>query len=124
MAEVLSALGMLAAFVLVLVLAYLATKWLGKRYGGRPGGSAGNIKILDRASLGPDRCLYIVEAGGKTLLIGATSQRIDALSELDPEALLPPAQETPFASTLKTVLKNGWAVGGGNGGNTGEGDDQ
>lgn len=115
MPEVLTALGMLVLFVLVLALAYLATKWIGKRYGGRIGGSSGNIKILDRAALGPDRSLYIVEAAGKTLLIGATQQRIETLCELDPEALPPPAQEEPsaFASTLKSVLKDGWGVGGG-----------
>jgi flagellar biogenesis protein FliO len=44
---------------------------------------SGYIKIVDRANLGPDRTLYIIEAAGKTLLLGITAQKIERLAQLD-----------------------------------------
>lgn len=112
--EVLQALGLLVVFVLVLVLAYFTTKWVGKRYGGgAAGGMAGNIRVVDRVTLGPDWMLCIVEAAGKTMLLGVTQQRIEKLCDVEASELLPPRQgdTAPFAAALKNALDKGWGIG-------------
>lgn len=112
--EILSALGLLVVFVLVLVCAYYATKWIGKRYSGQLGGTSGNIKVLDKISLGQDRMLFIIEAAGETMLIGVTPQHIEKLGDVSPEALLPTSQggTVSFVDTLRQTMKDGWGIGG------------
>jgi len=116
--EFLSALGLLAVLILVLVLAYFTTRWVGKHYGGGgiAGGASGSIRVVDKLMLGPDRMLCIVQTAGKTLLLGITQQRIEMLCELDEAALTFPERGTvpSFADMFKTVLektKNGKADG-------------
>ena len=87
MPEVLSALGMLIAFVLILYLAYAATKWLGKRQMIQGGGLGKNIRLIDRYMLGQDKSLCIVEVGGRLMLIGVSGQHIEKICDLDPERI-------------------------------------
>ena len=86
----------LLCLVLVLVLAYQSIRLLGRRVGSA-GSAAGSIKVLDRLPLAQDQTLYIVEAAGKTLLLGATPQGVRLVCELDPSALpkTPPANQGP-----------------------------
>ena len=55
--SVLSMIGALVIFILILVLAYFATKYIGRRYG-TTGASGGRyVEVLERVAFGPDRCL-------------------------------------------------------------------
>ncbi|MEA5010151.1 MAG: flagellar biosynthetic protein FliO [Angelakisella sp.] len=109
---VLSALFMLIVFIGVLVLAYLATKFIGKRYS-VPGLSANNIKIIDKVYFGQDRALIIVQVTGKTLLIGTTAHHIEKICDIDAELLNKPEPRSPqaFSQTFKQVLNNNWGIG-------------
>lgn len=73
---------------LVLALLY-GVLWLVRRYYGRgaaPSRGAA-IVLMQSAQLGPGRSLHLVGVGSKTLLLGATSQQVSLLAELDPEDL-------------------------------------
>ena len=106
---ILSVLGGLFLFLLVLVLAWLCSRWLGARFG--TGAAAGkSIEVLERMTAGPDRTLLILRAGGKVFLVGSTSRHFDFIGELDAaefENRPGPAERTPapFASALQSALK-------------------
>lgn len=77
----------------VCLLAWVALRWASRR--GLGFGARGQrVKVLERVPLDPRRSLYLVEVGGKVLLLGAgdgASPRL--LTELDP-ADLPEVAET------------------------------
>ena len=120
---ILSLVGAIFLFILVLLLAYLTTRWLGRRYGSQKAG--GRIRILERTAIGPDRLLVIVRVEEKVWLLGVTSHQISSIGELDPElfedeelfetehtgifgmAHLPQLGKSDFAKTLQDALK-GW----------------
>lgn len=105
-----SVLGVLIGFAVILYLAYMATKIMGKRMTVNSRGNK-NIKILESVSLGQNKALMIVEVTGKTLLIGITSNEITLLSELDGENFKieeneKNAETMDFSKALKKVLEN------------------
>lgn len=108
---VLSLLGGLFLFVLVLVLAWYCSRWLGGRFGFSAAG--GTVRVLERVMVGPDRSLLVVRAGEDVLLLGVTPQHIERLCDLDPD-LYPEEEEpgaaakaTDFSAALQNAVK-GW----------------
>lgn len=98
--------GTLLLFVVILYLAYLTTKMIGKRYSlGNTGNK--NLKILDNMGIGQDKSLAIVEAGGKTVLIGISREHIEYICDVDKTQLVKddksqnPASAFEFAEILK-----------------------
>ena len=65
----------------VCALAWFGLRWLSRRAFAL--GGKGPIKVLARTALEPRRTLYVVEVGGKTLLIGAGEGPLATLAELD-----------------------------------------
>lgn len=111
---VLSLLGGLFLFVLVLVLAWYCSRWLGGRFGFSATG--GTVRVLERVMIGPDRSLLVVKAGEEVLLLGVTPQHIERLGELDP-ALYPEREGSEaasgvpdFSAALQNAIK-GWIPG-------------
>lgn len=112
---VLSLLGGLLLFILVLVLAWLCTRWLGGYYRTR-GTPGGTIRVLERTAIGPDRTLVIVRAGERVWLLGVTPQNITPIGELPSEDY--PEEETPdtplgsmdFTAAFQDAVKK-WAPG-------------
>ena len=99
----------LLVFVLILYLAYFATKKMGKRLSFKGVGNK-NIKIVESVSLGQNKAIMIIESAGKTLLIGMTQNEITLISELDGEKLIPSENETSgqtmeFSKAFKKVLE-------------------
>lgn len=90
--DVFSLLGMLAIVVLVLILAYWATRWIGA-YGARASGTgfrtlaggAGRFRILAQLSLGRAERLVLARVGDRCYLLGVTANRITLLRELEGE---------------------------------------
>ena len=79
-------LSVFISLAIVLVLAWLALKFLAGRMGSL-GFSGKNIRLVETMPLGYRRSLHIVEVGGKVLLIGSTEGGVTLLAELDPDAL-------------------------------------
>ena len=111
--SLLSLVWMLVCVLVVIVLAYLFTRYVASRGGtlGVPGGSE-RFRVLARLPLGREQSAALVKAGEKYLLLGVTASKITVLKELTPaeaEAVyaLPPDQPAPpsFGEALRTVLK-------------------
>lgn len=80
-------LGMLATVVLVLVLAWLCTRWLaGMRLGVGPRqGGERRMQVVDRLSLGKDVGLILVRLGERYVLLGVSPSGVTQLRELTEE---------------------------------------
>ncbi len=104
--DMLSILFVLAMLVLVLLLAYFTTKWLGGKMAAQS--SSRLIKIIDRTSLGREGALLIVRVADHTMLVGITENAIEKLCDLDGlealEATEPP-QALPFSAMLLDSMK-------------------
>ena len=83
--ELLSLLGILTVILLVMGGAYAFTRWAGKMggLGGFTGG--GRLKVLDRAGLGRDQQLLVVQAGERFFLLGSSPAGLSLLTELSAE---------------------------------------
>ena len=85
--DLISLLGALVVIALVMAGAYAFTRWAGTRLGGglsfKPGGS--RLKVLDRAALGKEQSLLVVQAGERYLLLGSTAAGLTLLAELTRE---------------------------------------
>lgn len=108
-----SLIWLLVCVLVIVVLAYLFTKYVAGRGGtiGVPGGSD-RFRVLARLPLGREQSAVLVKAGEKYLLMGVTASEITVLKELTPEEAeavyaLPPDQPEPpsFIEALRTVLK-------------------
>lgn len=78
-------LWMLAAVILVLYLSYRCSRFIAARGGGFAGASGSSMRLLSRLSLGQDKQLVLVEAGGRYWLLGVSSAGIQLVAELTKE---------------------------------------
>ncbi len=113
--NILSLLWLLLCVLVIIVLAYLFTKYVAGRNGSflGAGGTSGRLKALARLSLGRDQSLVLVQAGERYLLLGAAPSGVTLVAELTEEearALCArPLSDQPappsFGEALRTVLK-------------------
>ena len=113
LSSLLSLIWLLVCVLVIVVLAWLFTKYVAGR-GGMIGVSGGSerFKVLARLSLGREQSAALVKAGEKYLLLGVAASGITLLKELTQEEAeavyaLPPDQPPPpsFGEALRTVLK-------------------
>ena len=111
--DIWSLVEMLLAVVLILFLAYWASRWVGAGGLNRvsrilPASGCDALRVLGQASLGRDQRLLLVEVKGQCFLLGATPQQITLLKELEPaqaEALLQNQEETAAQKGFLDILK-------------------
>ncbi len=101
--------GTLLGIALILYLAYISTKLLGKKFSFKSGGNR-KIKILDNVSVGQGKSILIVQTGTKTFLVGAAAESINLISELNSEEFITEEEPTEqsqidFKTAFKTVLE-------------------
>lgn len=77
-------LGALVALIIVVVLAYWVTRFLG---GKLITAQAKHLKVAESLFLGPNRHLYLLLVHGKVLLLGSTEHGINLIQEIDDPAL-------------------------------------
>lgn len=108
-----SLLWVLVCVAVIIVLAYLFTRYVAGR-GGLTGasGGTGRFKVLARLSLGREQSLALVRAGERYFLLGVTASGVQLLAELTAEEAQsicapPPDQPQPpsFRESLRTVLQ-------------------
>lgn len=90
----------LAIFVGIMYLAYLATKYVGKRYSSMGGRSGSNLEIVEAVTVGKDSRLVIAAAGDKYFLLGITSQNISLIKEFSSDELEYVRSEAKTAETM------------------------
>jgi len=79
-----TAIGTLFIIVIILYLAYVCTKYIGKSARLRQfGGSSRHIAVIDQMILGQDSSVAIVKVQDRVLLLGITSDQISLLTELE-----------------------------------------
>lgn len=90
MDNVWSLLGVLAVVVLILYLAYYASRWIGTH--GVPGSSAtvrsggtGKFRVLGQITVGRNERLVLAQLDERCYLLGVTEHQITLLRELDGE---------------------------------------
>lgn len=72
--------------VIIFVCMYLLRIWTTRTRGGAATGKV--VRVLDTITLGSNRQMFLVDAGDKVLLVGATPTQLNLLSELtNPETL-------------------------------------
>lgn len=84
---IITAIGTLAIVVLILYLAYVVTKYIGRGVGINT--RSGCMKVRDQIVLGRDRAAAIVQIGTRFFLVGITGTQISLISELKEEDLIP-----------------------------------
>lgn len=97
-------LQMLGALLVVCLLIFVIFRFALRRLVG-PLGPPETLELLARRALSPRSALWIVRAGGRAFLLGATDQQISLLAELDSAdaaagTLASSAQHKPFHSLL------------------------
>ncbi|MGN0605700.1 MAG: FliO/MopB family protein [Oscillospiraceae bacterium] len=103
--QVLSAVMALLGFGVVIVLAYISTKYLGSKYSLKSGKSE-NIKIIEKMPVAQDKFLMIIRSAGKTMLIGVTSQHIELITELDNDMIVESTANQSVNQDFYSLLKN------------------
>lgn len=103
----LSIVMILAMMAAVVGLAYLATRFVGKRV--MPQGGGRHIKVLDRVQLGQDMALLLVRVAGKTMLIGTAQHEMRKLCDIEGDEIPDPPdpEPMPFQQMLKDALRKG-----------------
>ncbi len=77
-------LSLFAVFAFVVLMAYLASRFLGKRFGGTVAARDG--RILSHLPLGPNRFICVVEIAESVFMLGVTEHSITLLREITDEA--------------------------------------
>ena len=73
-------LSLFAVFAFVVFLAYLASRFLGRRFAGLAASQDG--RILSQLSLGPNRFVCVVEIAERIFMLGVTEHSVTLLREI------------------------------------------
>lgn len=93
------------AIIGILYLSYKFSKYLAGRV--NVATSSNNIKVLERAALGQDKGLAVIEVCGKYYLIGFANNDIEILKELsDYRPMEPSGESNDFLNILKNTVKS------------------
>ncbi len=96
----------LASLGVVCVVAWGALRVLAGRGVGK---ASGAVRVLARCPLEPRRSVYVIEAGGRCLLVGVSEGPMTVLAELDGEKVradgATAANGTRFADVLARVMR-------------------
>lgn len=102
-------LKMVGALLLVCLLAYLALR-LARRHLAGGAGFGGAVRVVERCPLSSRHSLWVVEVGGRCLLLGtsdAPGSGVCKLAELDPGQLPPRPVEPPRGRSFREILQRG-----------------
>ncbi|MBR0280273.1 MAG: flagellar biosynthetic protein FliO [Oscillibacter sp.] len=107
-----SALGMLSMTILILILAYWTSRWVGVH--GSPGAASGwpggmgneNFRVAARLGVGRNAALVVVRVGERCLLLGVTEQNITLLKEWEGEEVDAWLTELPSDNGFLNVLRD------------------
>ena len=73
----------LGLVLIVIWVSIMAMRWWVRRMNGATGGGSGRLlEVLESRSLGPNRSLQLVKLGNRAVLLGVTSDRINAVLEV------------------------------------------
>lgn len=86
LSSVLQLISILILLVIVIVMAYFASKWVAGYQ--KTTGSHANIEVIESCRVAPAKYLAIVRVGGKYLAVGIGKDEITFLTEIDRDELV------------------------------------
>lgn len=86
-AQVVSLLTILIALGSVCFLAFITTKFIGKKSGGMM--KSKHMKVIDVLSLGFDKTIYLVQVGNQYVLMNSSVKGFDFICNIDPSMINP-----------------------------------
>ncbi len=100
--------GLLLVFVLILVLAYYTSKWIGKNGAGMVTKNQ-NITIVDTLRLSQTKYLQIIKVADKYMVIAVSKDHVEYLTEIDGEKLdiTPKGTQPPSFKEILNKIKPG-----------------
>ena len=81
-AQIVSLLTILIALGSVCFLAFITTKFIGKKSGGML--KSKHMKVIDSLSMGLDKTLYLVQVGEQLVLMNSSVKGFDFICNIDP----------------------------------------
>ncbi len=103
------------------------------RQGVVPGRRGGHLRVLESASLGPNRSVHLVRVGGKVMVVGSTPEQVTSLGEVNDSETLAlltaesagsfpaqlsgamtrdgvaaPAEDAPLAAQVRGSVRHVW----------------
>ncbi len=93
-------------FVLILLLAYACSRYLGKTW--QHSSSARYMDVIDQLAVGQDRLLLIVKIKDKVYLMSSSSQGVSILTELDGDFSTEESLGTPLQGDFSQYLNRYW----------------
>ena len=93
-------------FILILLLAYASSRYLGKTW--HRSSTARYMEVIDQLAVGQDRLLLIVKVDKKYYLMSSCSQGVSFLKELDGDFSLERSIEAPVQSDFSQYLNRYW----------------
>lgn len=87
MHDVISMVSGILVLILILILAYLSSRFLGKTW--NRAGHGNYMQIIDQLVVGSDRQLFIVKIKDRIFLMGSSPSGIQLLTELDGDFTIP-----------------------------------
>ncbi len=94
--------GLLLVFVLILVLAYYTSKWIGKTGAGM-GTKNHNITIIETLRLSQTKYLQIIKVVNKYIVIAVSKDHVEYLTEIDGDQLSS-FEDVAEAPSFKEIL--------------------
>lgn len=100
--------GLLLVFVLILVLAYFTSKWIGKTGAGMTT-RKGNITIVETLRLSQTKYLQIIKVTDKYIVIAVSKDHVEYLTEIDGDKLevTQGGTQAPSFKEILTKIKTG-----------------
>ena len=95
-------LSVLIVFVVILVVAYYVTRWIGSYGQGQTGNK--NIRVIEGYRMGPNKTIQIVKVGNKYLVLGVGKDEISYLGEVEEEDLAITEDTMKPLPDFKTLL--------------------
>ena len=102
MHDMISMVSGILVLVLILLLAYVSSRFLGKSW--NRAGHGNYMQIIDQLVVGPDRQLLIVKIKDKAYLMSSSSAGIQCIKELDGEFNISESIGTPGNETFLQYL--------------------
>jgi flagellar biogenesis protein FliO len=96
----------LGALIAISVAALVVVRIVGRRLAAPRAQGAPLIDVVARVPLEPRRALYVIEVGGKALLLGASELGLSVLSELDPAVT---RDRVLARATFADLVRGAWA---------------
>lgn len=97
-------LGLLVIFILILVITYFTTRWIGAS--GLSGMKNKNIKVIETYKINQNKYIQIIKVGNKCIAIAVSKDHIEYLTEIDEEAIVFPQVDGTNNLAFLQVLKN------------------